>query len=109
MKYSCEGCAHVPYSRTNHYCTSCGTYVMAPDCEGTVYIMKHWTDKKLTNYDVYFGTQERAYDSLTLLLEFPNHPRKEVQEFQKEVHEMGAAKWLESECKNRRWYTGESL
>lgn len=109
MKYTCEGCARAPYSRTNNYCTSCGTYTMAPDGEGTVYTMKHWTAKKLTNYQVYFGTQERAIDSLSLLLEFPDHPRPEVREFQKEVHGIGVVNWLKSECKNRRWYSGISL
>jgi hypothetical protein len=29
-------------------------------------------NNKVTNYDVYFGTQQRAIDSLSLLLEFPN-------------------------------------
>jgi hypothetical protein len=41
-----------------------------------------------------------------LLLEFPDHPRKEVREFQKEVREIGVAKWLKTECKNKRWWTG---
>jgi hypothetical protein len=63
----------------------------------------------MTNYEVYFGTQERALDSLTLLLEFPNHPRKEVRDFQKEVKEMGAAKWLKSECTNQRWWINKPI
>ncbi|APM37345.1 hypothetical protein [Clostridium kluyveri] len=58
----------------------------------------------MTNYECYFGSPERALDSLTLLLEFPDHPRQEVREFQKEVKEMGAARWLESECINQRWW-----
>lgn len=109
MKYTCEGCAHAPYIRTNNFCTGCGKYILAPDGEGTVFIMTHWTAKKFTNYEVYFGTQERAMDSLSLLLEWPDHPRKEVREFQKEVHDMGVIKWLESECKNRRWYSHISI
>lgn len=63
----------------------------------------------LTNYDVYFGTQERALDSLSLLLEFPNHNRQEVRAFQKEVREMGVSNWIKAECKNERWYAGEPL
>jgi hypothetical protein len=63
----------------------------------------------LTNYECYFGTQERALDSLTLLLEFPNHPRKEVRDFQKEVKEMGAVKWLESECTDQRWWKNKPI
>ena len=63
----------------------------------------------MTNYDCYFGTQERALDSLSLLLEFPNHIRPEVREFQKEVKEMGAVKWLKTECKDQRWYAGQPL
>jgi hypothetical protein len=63
----------------------------------------------MTNYDCYFGTQERALDSLSLLLEFPNHIRPEVRDFQKEVREMGVVRWMTSECKNPRWYAGEPL
>lgn len=63
----------------------------------------------MTNYDCYFGTQERALDSLSMLLEFPNHPRAEVRDFQKEVREMGVVRWIKSECKNPRWYAGEPL
>jgi hypothetical protein len=63
----------------------------------------------MTNYEVYFGTKERALDSLTLLLEFPDHPRQEVREFQKEVKEMGAAKWLKSECVNKRCWKNEPI
>lgn len=63
----------------------------------------------MTNYECYFGTQERALDSLTLLLEFPDHPRQEVREFQKEVKEMGAARWLESKCANQRWWTNKPI
>lgn len=63
----------------------------------------------MTNYECYFGTQERALDSLTLLLEFPDHPRQEVREFQKEVKEMGAARWLESKCTNQRWWANKPL
>ena len=58
----------------------------------------------MTNYDCYFGTQERALDSLSLLLEFPDHNRAEVRDFQKEVREIGVSKWIKSECKNPRWY-----
>ena len=58
----------------------------------------------MTNYDCYFGTQERAIDSLSLLLDFPNHTRKEVREWQKEVREVGTLKWLKSECVNQRWW-----
>lgn len=63
----------------------------------------------MTNYEVYFGTKERAVDSLALLLEFPNHPRKEVREFQKEVKDTGVIKWLESECTNKRWWKNEPI
>ncbi|WP_446897453.1 hypothetical protein ACSVC9_10545 [Clostridium sp. LBM24168] len=63
----------------------------------------------MTNYECYFGTQERALDSLTLLLEFPDHPRQEVREFQKEVKGMGAARWLEGECTKQRWWTNKPL
>lgn len=62
--------------------------------------------KSITNYNVYFGTQERAIDSLSLLLEFPNHPRPEVREFQREVREIGTTRWLKAECKNKRWWSG---
>jgi hypothetical protein len=40
----------------------------------------------MTNYKVYFGTEERTLDSVTLLLEFPDHPRQEVREFQKKLN-----------------------
>ena len=60
----------------------------------------------MTNYDCYFGTQGRALDSLSMLLEFPNHNRKEVREFQEEVRKIGAFKWLQQECKNQRWWNG---
>lgn len=60
----------------------------------------------MTNYECYFGTQERAIDSLSLLLEFPNHPRAEVREFQKEVKQMGVSRWLKAECTNQRWWSG---
>jgi hypothetical protein len=63
----------------------------------------------MTNYDCYFGTQERAIDSLSMLLEFPDHPRKEVRDLQKEVHQMGVVKWLKAECTNQRWWAGISL
>lgn len=63
----------------------------------------------MTNYECYFGTQERALDSLSLLLEFPDHPRKEVKDFQKEVREIGTTRWLKMECKDQRWWTGQLL
>lgn len=63
----------------------------------------------MTNYDCYFGTQERALDSLSMLLEWPDHPRAEVREFQKEVHEVGVSKWIKAECKNQRWWAGISF
>lgn len=63
----------------------------------------------MTNYDCYFGTQARAIDSLSLLLDFPNHTRAEVREWQKEVKETGTINWLKSECKNQRWWAGEPL
>ena len=53
----------------------------------------------MTNYDCYFGTQDRALDSLSMLLEFPDHPRAEVRDFQKEVKRIGVSKWIKSECK----------
>ena len=62
-----------------------------------------------TNYDVYFGTQSRALDSLSLLLEFPDHRRSEVREFQKEVKDVGVSTWIKSECKNPRWWAGIPL
>ena len=58
----------------------------------------------MTNYEVYFGSQARAIDSLSLLLEFPNHNRKEVREWQKEVRDLGASRWLERECTDKRWW-----
>lgn len=60
----------------------------------------------MTNYDCYFGTLERAIDSLSMLLEFPNHPRPEVRDLQREVRETGVVKWLKSECVNQRWWSG---
>lgn len=60
----------------------------------------------MTNYDCYFGTKERTLDSLSMLLEFPDHPRKEVREFQEEVRKIGAFKWLQLECINQRWWLG---
>ena len=63
----------------------------------------------MTNYDCYFGTQERAIDSLSLLLDFPNHTRKEVREWQKEVREVGTIDWLKRECTNERWWSGTPL
>lgn len=63
----------------------------------------------MTNYDCYFGTQERAIDSLSMLLEFPDHRRPEVRDLQREVQEIGAVEWLKSECKNQRWWAGIPL
>ena len=60
----------------------------------------------MTNYDCYFSTQERAIDSLSMLLDFPDHPRKEVKELQKEVRDIGTVRWLKSECVNQRWWNG---
>lgn len=61
----------------------------------------------MNNYDVYFGNQERAIDSLSMLLECPDHPRPEVRDLQKDVREMGVKKWLRAECTKPRWYAGE--
>ena len=69
----------------------------------------------MTNYDCYFGTQERAVDSLSLLLDYDpgtlrgEHRRPEVREFQKEIREVGTVKWLKSECTNQRWWFGMSF
>jgi hypothetical protein len=63
----------------------------------------------MTNYECYFGNKERTLDSLSMLLEFPDHPRKEVREFQEEVRKTGAFKWLQMECTNQRWYSGIKL
>ncbi len=63
----------------------------------------------MTNYDCYFGTETRALDSLSLLLEFPNHNRKEVREWQQEVKKTGAIKWLKKECTDQRWWQGVPL
>lgn len=60
----------------------------------------------MTNYDCYFGTQERALDSLSMLLEFPDHPRREVREFQNEIRKTGVSKWIKGECTNQRWWAG---
>jgi len=62
----------------------------------------------MTNYDVYFGTENRALDSLSMLLEYPNHPRLEVHDFQNEVHSTGVSEWIKAECTNPRWYAGEA-
>lgn len=63
----------------------------------------------MTNYECYFGTQERALDSLSMLLEFPDHPRKEVRDLQKEVREIGVSRWIRSECTDQRWWFGVQL
>lgn len=59
----------------------------------------------MTNYDIYFGAEDRAIDSLSMLLEYPDHPRPEVRDMQKDVREMGAVKWLRAECTKPRWYS----
>ena len=61
----------------------------------------------MTNYDVYFGTLERALDSLSLLLEFPDHPRPEVRDFQAEVKIKGVSDWMGEECRKPRWWAGK--
>ena len=59
----------------------------------------------MTNYDVYFGTQERALDTLMLLIDYANyHPRAEVREFQAEVRNTKSTKWLKQECTDKRWF-----
>jgi hypothetical protein len=63
----------------------------------------------MTNYDCYFGMQERAIDSLSMLLEWPDHPRSEVRDLQREVKQMGAVRWLKAECTNPRWWAGIPL
>jgi len=63
----------------------------------------------MTNYDCYFGTEGRALDSLSMLLEWPDHNRAEVKDFQREVRELGVSKWIRAECTNPRWYAGEPL
>lgn len=64
----------------------------------------------MTNYDCYFGTQERAIDTLANLLEYPyDHPRQEVREFHDEIRKAGATKWLQAECTNQRWWSGMKL
>ena len=61
-----------------------------------------------TNYDVYFGTQERAQDSLSLLVDYRSgHNRQEVNEFVQEVVSTGASKWIKQECTNKRWWAGK--
>jgi hypothetical protein len=63
----------------------------------------------MTNYECYFGNYERTFDSLSMLLEFPNHPRAEVRSLQKEVRDMGVKRWLSAECTNQRWWLGIPL
>lgn len=63
----------------------------------------------MTKYEVSFGTEERSLDSLTLLLEFPDHPRQEVRELKKEVKEAGVARWLKSRCTNKRCWKNEPI
>ena len=61
----------------------------------------------MTNYECYFGTEERAIDTLANLVEYPyDHPRKEVREFHNEIRETGVTRWLKLECKNQRWWAG---
>ena len=59
----------------------------------------------MTNYEVYFGTEARAKDTLMLLIDYADyHPRKEVREFQAEVKRTGACKWLSQQCVDKRWF-----
>ena len=44
-----------------------------------------------------------------MLLEYPDHPRLEVKDFQREVKEVGVLKWMRAECKNQRWYRSSPL
>lgn len=61
----------------------------------------------MTNYEVYFGTQERAIDTLANLVEYPyDHPRKEVRELHDEIRKTRVTNWLKAECTNQRWWTG---
>lgn len=61
----------------------------------------------MTNYDVYFGTQARAVDSLSILFDYYDcHPRKEVTALQTEIKRIGSSRWLVSECTNPRWWAG---
>ena len=61
----------------------------------------------MTNYEVYFGTQERASDSLSMLLDYgEDHNRPEVREFYREVKSIGAYRWIKQECTNARWWSG---
>jgi len=63
-----------------------------------------------TNYDIYFGTQERAVDTLANLVEYPyDHRRKEVREFHDEIRKVGVTRWLKAECTNQRWWAGIPL
>lgn len=45
-KYSCYGCKYSPAKRV-YPCTTCGTYVLAEDGEGTVFIYNKWTPKDI--------------------------------------------------------------
>lgn len=66
--------------------------------------------EEVTNYECYFGTQERAMDTLANLMEYPyDHPRKEVRELYDEIRNIGPIRWLKSECANQRWWAGIPL
>jgi len=58
-----------------------------------------------TNYDHYFGTIQKAQDSL-MLIKYENHIRKECREFKTmfdKLTEWGVIDWLETDCINPKW------
>jgi hypothetical protein len=43
----------------------------------------------MTNYECYFGSEERAVDTLANLIEYPDdHPRKEVRDYMLKYEEL---------------------
>lgn len=58
-----------------------------------------------TNYEHYFGTLQKAQDSL-MLIKYDDHRRKECREFKEMFNNLGqwdVTKWLESKCVNPKW------
>jgi hypothetical protein len=58
-----------------------------------------------TNYEHYFGTLQKAQDTL-MLIKYPNHNRKECREFKEmfnNLSEFDVIEWLKSECINPKW------
>lgn len=57
------------------------------------------------NYEHYFGTLQRAQDTL-MVIKYDNHNRKECRDFKamfESLSQFDVIKWLASPCVNPRW------